>query len=78
METLLDAEGNLFDLAGLDAVVNNCTDAEYEAMNRDYVATLESLADGNADQAREFALNMVESFLEIEQRMRQERMQKAA
>lgn len=78
MDSLIDEGGNLFDLAGLDFVVNNCTDAEYESMTEDYVAALESLADGHVEMAKERGLWILERLLDIEARLFQERQKMAA
>ena len=78
MGTLLDAEGNLFDLQGIHTAVEHCTDDEFETLTGDYILGLEAVAAGNTEIAARCGLGLLETLLEIETRLRNERQKMAA
>lgn len=78
MKTMFDTDGNLFDLQGIHAAVEHSTDAEFEALTVDYIPGLEAVAAGDNETAARCGLALLETLLEIENRLRQERQKMAA
>lgn len=78
MDDILNEDGELFDLQGIHSAVEYSTDSEFEALTRDYVEGLDMLAMGAREQAAACGLALLETLLEIEARLRQERTKEAA